>query len=127
MSTAQSISITATGFTALYSINGGSFTSASGTINNGDQIRVKFTSDTNYSTTRYATIDIGGTKKIFSVTTVKAPSVKPNLALNKQVTATTSQVGNEIKNVNDGVSTTRWASETNVYPQSFVVDLLLIY
>ena len=121
------IKITATGYTASYSINGGAFTSADGTVKNGDQIRVKITSDQQYLTKRFATIDIGGTKNIFSVTTKKAPAASPNLALNKPVAASSSQTGNEIIKVNDGSTTSRWAGATNTYPQSFVVDLLKSY
>ena len=121
------IKISATGYTASYSINGAVFTSADGTVKNGDQIRVKISSDQQYLTKRYATIDIGGTKNIFSVTTKKVPLIKPNLALNKPVTASSSQTGNEIIKINDGSTSTRWAGATNTYPQSFVVDLLQAY
>ena len=121
------IKITATGYTATYSINGGTFTSADGTVKNGDQIRVKITSDQQYLTKRYATVDIGGYKNIFSVTTKKVPLIRPNLALNKPVTASSSQAGNDIVKVNDGLTTSRWAGATNTYPQSFVVDLLAPY
>jgi len=121
------IKITATGYTATYSINGGAFTSVDGTVKNGDQIRVKLTSDQQYLTKRFATIDIGGTMNIFSVTTKKAPLAKPNLALNKPVSSPSSQTGNEVIKVNDGSTTSRWAGGNNTYPQSFVVDLLKSY
>jgi len=129
VTTPQPIQIAATGYTATYSINGGAFTAANGTVNNGDQIRVKLTSDTKYLTTRYATVIIGTTKDIFSITTKKAPVViiLPNLALNKPVTSSTFQAGNEVIHVNDGSVTSRWAGSTAVYPQSFVVDLLAPY
>lgn len=123
----QTIQISATGYTATYSINGGTFTSANGTVKNGDQIRVKMTSDPLYLTTRSATITIGTTKDIFSITTKKAPLAAPNLALNKPVTASSSQAGNDIIKVNDGSVTSRWAGSANTYPQSFVVDLLQAY
>jgi hypothetical protein len=127
VSTSQTIQIAATGYTATYSINGGTFTAANGTVNKGDQIRVKMTSDAQYLTTRSATITIGTTKDIFTITTKKAPKAAPNLALNKPVTASTFQVGNEVIKVNDGSVTSRWAGATNTYPQSFVVDLLAPY
>ena len=127
VTTPQPIQISATGYTATYSINGGAFTSANGTVNSGDQLRVQMTSDPLYLTTRSATVTIGVTKDIFSISTKKAPLAAPNLALNKPVTSTTFQVGNEITHVNDGSTTTRWAGASAVYPQSFVVDLLTPY
>jgi len=123
----QTIQITATGYTAMYSINGGAFTSANGTVSNGDQLRVKMTSDPLYLTTRSAIVTIGSTKDIFSISTKKAPLAAPNLALNKPITCSSFQVGNEITHVNDGIVTSRWAGVTNKYPQSFVVDLKASY
>ncbi|MDP4238249.1 MAG: discoidin domain-containing protein [Bacteroidota bacterium] len=127
VTTPQTIQISAIGYTATYSINGGTFTSDNGMVNNGDQLRVKLTSDTRYLTTRSAIITIGSTKDIFSITTKKAPLAAPNLALNKPVTASSSQTGNDVIKINDGSVSSRWAGATNTYPQSFVVDLLSPY
>ena len=64
--------ISATGGT--YSINGGSYTSASGTVNNGDTITVQLTSSGSHSTTTSATLTIGGASGTFSATTESAPA-----------------------------------------------------
>jgi hypothetical protein len=127
ITTPQPIKIAAQSHPATYSVNGGAFTSQEGLVSNGDQIRIKITSDSQYLTTRFVTINIGGEEDMFTVTTKKQPPVSANLALNKPVTASSSQAGNEIMRINDGSTTTRWAGATNVYPQSFVVDLLMPY
>jgi Cysteine-rich secretory protein family len=56
-----------------YSINGGPYTSASGTVSNSDTVTVQLTSSGNYSTTTNATLTIGGISDTFSVTTESAP------------------------------------------------------
>ncbi|WAK02567.1 multiheme c-type cytochrome [Methylobacter sp. YRD-M1] len=53
-----------------YSINGGAFTSAAGSINNGDSVRVQLTSSSQYSTQTTATLTIGGVQGAFQVTTL---------------------------------------------------------
>ena len=60
-------SITITGGT--YSINSGSYTSAAGTVNNGNTVTVRQTSSGSYSSTTNATLTIGGVSGTFSVTT----------------------------------------------------------
>jgi hypothetical protein len=62
---AASISITG----GTYSINGGAYTSAPGTVNNGNTVTVQQTSSGSYSTTTNATLTIGGVSDMFSVTT----------------------------------------------------------
>jgi hypothetical protein len=57
-----------------YSINSGTFTSASGTVNNGDNVAVRITSSSAYSTTTGATLTIGGVSDTFSVTTMTDPT-----------------------------------------------------
>ena len=52
-----------------YSKNGGAFTAASGTVNNGDTVRVQQTSSAAYNTTTHTVLSIGGVKDTFSVTT----------------------------------------------------------
>jgi hypothetical protein len=75
INTAAPISITG----GTYSINGGSYTSASGTVSNSNTVTVKLTSSGNYSTTTNATLTIGGISDTFSVTTQSAPSdMTPN-------------------------------------------------
>lgn len=60
-----------------YSVNGGGYTSASGTVNNGDTVTVRVTSSGTGSTTTSATLTIGGMSDGFSVTTgtVNTPPV----------------------------------------------------
>jgi hypothetical protein len=52
-----------------YSINGGAYTSAAGTVNNGDYLTVQVTASANYCDTTSASITIGGVTTQFSVTT----------------------------------------------------------
>jgi hypothetical protein len=52
-----------------YKINSGSYTNASGTVNNGDTVTLQQTSSKNYSTKTDATLTIGGVSGTFSVTT----------------------------------------------------------
>jgi uncharacterized protein YdeI (BOF family) len=73
INTAAPISITG----GTYSINGGSYTSFSGTVNNGDTLTVQLTSSGNYSTKTDATINIGGVSDTFSVITKANPTVTP--------------------------------------------------
>jgi len=63
---ASAISITG----GTYSVNGGVYTSASGTVANGDTVTVQLTSSGSYSTTTTSTLTIGGVSGIFSVSTI---------------------------------------------------------
>jgi len=60
-----------------FSINGGSYTSASGTVNNGNRVTVQVTSSGSYSTKTDATLTIGGVSDVFSVTTEAPPDETP--------------------------------------------------
>ncbi|MBL8470958.1 MAG: PKD domain-containing protein [Rhodocyclaceae bacterium] len=53
-----------------YSINNGAFTSAPGTIMNGQGVRVRLTTSNSFSTTTSATVTVGGVSGSFDVTTV---------------------------------------------------------
>jgi len=68
-----------------YSINGGVYTNASGTVNNGDTVTVQQTSSGSYLTTTVATLTIGGVSDTFSVTT----KVKSIISLNPVADKTT--------------------------------------
>ena len=57
-----------------YAINGGTYTSASSTVNNGNTVKVRKVSASTYSTTKSATLTIGGVSDTFSVTTLAAPT-----------------------------------------------------
>ena len=65
-----SVSISISG--GQYSINGGAYTSAGGTVSNGQTVSVRVTSSASYSTTTSATLAIGGVSGIFSVATLAA-------------------------------------------------------
>jgi len=58
-----------------YSINGAPWTSAAGTVANGQKVRVRVTSASAYSTQATAMLTIGGAQKPFSVTTQDDPFV----------------------------------------------------
>ncbi|HEY2685359.1 MAG TPA: hypothetical protein VGI93_17720 [Steroidobacteraceae bacterium] len=81
--TQTSNAITVTGITspaaisvtggAQYSINGGPFTSAPGTVQAGDRVTVRVTAPSSYSTTLTSTVTIDGVTSRFSVTTGQQP------------------------------------------------------
>ncbi len=68
----EAVPISITGGT--YSIEGGPYTNANGTVNNGDTITVQQTSSESYSTSTNATLNIGGVIGTFSVTTKDEPA-----------------------------------------------------
>jgi hypothetical protein len=72
-----------------YSINGGAYTSAAGTVNNGDTVTVRLTSSGSYSTSVNAILTIGELTDTFVVTTGKA-SVTSSNAVISDVTVTDS-------------------------------------
>ncbi|MFA6054979.1 MAG: putative Ig domain-containing protein [Thermodesulfovibrionales bacterium] len=57
-----------------YSINGGPFTSVSGTVDNGANVRVLQTSSSSYSSISTATLTIGDVSGPFNVTTMAIPT-----------------------------------------------------
>lgn len=56
-----------------FSIDGGDYTSAQGTVNNNQTVRVRQVSSSSYATTTNTTVTIGGVSDTFSVTTVAPP------------------------------------------------------
>lgn len=70
INTATSISVTG----GTYSINGGAFTSVSGTITNGQTVAVQHTSSSSYSTATNTTLTIGGVSDTFTSTTIASPA-----------------------------------------------------
>jgi hypothetical protein len=58
---------------AQYSINGGAFTSAPGTVQPGDQVVLQITAPSTYSTTATAVLTVGGISATYSVTTGPQP------------------------------------------------------
>src|SRR3990172_3416254 len=65
-----------------YSINGGAYTSAPGTVNNGNSVTVRQTSSASYNTTTNAALTIGGISDTFSVTTLPQYMVTPSVVGN---------------------------------------------
>lgn len=71
-----------------YAINGGNYTSASGTVNDGDTVNVRQTSSENFATKTDTTLTIGGVSDTFSVTTVMFSFTdQTNAELNTTVTS----------------------------------------
>lgn len=58
-----------------YSINGTDFTSTAGTVSNGQKVKIKLISSSDYSTKSTATLTIGGADIPFSVTTKSDPFI----------------------------------------------------
>ncbi len=76
INSAAAISVTG----GTYSVNGGAFTSAAGTVNNSDTVRVQLTSSAANNTLASATLTIGGVSDIWSVTTVEfVEDTTPNI------------------------------------------------
>ncbi|MCK4843300.1 MAG: hypothetical protein KAT04_15675 [Methylococcales bacterium] len=67
-----SISISVSG--GEYSINSGSYRSTSSTVNNGDTIKVRQTSSSQYLTTTSAVLDLNGVSDSFDITTLENTS-----------------------------------------------------
>jgi hypothetical protein len=63
-----------------YSINGGPFTSASGTVQPGDQVVVQTTAASTYNTTSSAIVNIGGLTSTYTVTTAAQPPQQAGFA-----------------------------------------------
>jgi hypothetical protein len=79
------IPIVVTDTAASFSVNGGSFGTASSTVVNGDLVRVKLTSSPNYAATTTALIRIGVVAKYFSVTTLAVGKPVCTLTANPSV------------------------------------------
>ncbi len=59
----------------MYSINNGTWTESNGTINIGDNVKIRLNSSNSYTTSASATLNIGGITATFSATTKAAPVV----------------------------------------------------
>lgn len=66
-----------------YSINAGAYTSAAGTITNGQSVKVRRTSSGSYSTTVGVTLTVGTESDTFSIGNKVAPSVTVSYTLTK--------------------------------------------
>jgi hypothetical protein len=65
---------------ALYSINGGPFTSATGTVQPGDQVVVEINAPSTYESTATAVLSFGGASAGFAVTTGAKPVLQGSFA-----------------------------------------------
>ena len=65
-----------------FSIAGGVFTSAAGSVSNGEQITVRLTTSADFDTETSATLTVGGVSGDFSVTTLAAPQVLIDVNVN---------------------------------------------
>ena len=76
-----------------YSINGSSFTAASGSVKNGDSVIVRQTSSSNYLVTTLTTLTVGGVSAQFQVETIANPNntiQKQDNSQNQTTTTTTT-------------------------------------
>jgi hypothetical protein len=81
---------------ALYSINGGPFTSAPGVVQPGDQIRLQVTTSSVYNTTSSAIVTIGGVNSTFTVTTAAQPVLQGDFTAVSNAAPSSVQVSNPI-------------------------------
>ena len=81
---------------AEYSINGGPFTSAAGTVQPGDQVRVEVTAPSTYNTTATAVLTIGGTPSNFAVTTGAEPVLQGSFTAVTGAANSSAQISNPI-------------------------------
>ncbi|MEJ2393879.1 MAG: hypothetical protein P8Z77_03715 [Candidatus Thiodiazotropha sp.] len=75
-----------------YSINNGPFVTASSTVNNGDEVRVRVTSADTVETSVDATLSLGGVSDIFSVTTIAADTTPDAFGFTDQTDVSVSTV-----------------------------------
>ena len=57
-----------------YSVNGGPYSAAAGTVNNGDAVRLRLPASSAYATSTTARLTIGGVSAAFVATTLPSPS-----------------------------------------------------
>ena len=81
---------------AEYSINGGPFTSAAGTVQPGDQVAVEVTAPSTYSTAATGVLTIGGTPANFAVTTGAEPVLQGSFTAVTSVTNSSVETSNPI-------------------------------
>mgnify|MGYP000349663091 CR=1 FL=1 len=75
-----------------YSIDGGAFTSAAGSIVNGQSIVVRQTSSINFSATTNATLTVGGVSDTLSVTTISVDVVPDQFIFTDQIEVQLSSI-----------------------------------
>ena len=79
-----------------YSINSGPFTSAPGTVQPGDQVRVEVTAPSTYNTTASAVVTIGGVTSTFTVTTAAQQVVQAGFTAVTGASVSSTQISNPI-------------------------------
>jgi hypothetical protein len=79
-----------------YSINGGPFTSAPGTVHDGDRVAVQLTAPSTYNTTASAVATIGGITSTFLVTTAAQPVKQAGFTDVSGASVSSSQISNAI-------------------------------
>jgi hypothetical protein len=67
-----------------YALNGGAYTTAAGTVSNGQTVTVRQTSSSSFSTTTMTTLTIGGVSGTFSVTTRPADTTPDAFSFTSQ-------------------------------------------
>ena len=85
-----------TGSGALYSIDGGPFTSAPGVVQPGDQVRLEVTTSSSYNTTDSGVVTIGGVNSTFTVTTAAQPVLQGGFTAVSGAPPSSVQVSNPI-------------------------------
>ena len=68
-----------------YSINGGAYTSAAGTVTTGQRIQVRVTGSAQFSTAATATLTVGGVSAAFTATTLAADPVPDAFQIARKV------------------------------------------
>jgi uncharacterized protein (DUF1330 family) len=81
---------------AQYSINGGQFTGAPGTIQPGDQVTLEIDAPSTYSSTATAVLTIGVSTSNFAVTTAAEPVLQGTFTSAAGAAASSTQVSNPI-------------------------------
>jgi Abnormal spindle-like microcephaly-assoc'd, ASPM-SPD-2-Hydin/OmpA-like transmembrane domain len=81
---------------AQYSINGGPFTGAPGTVQPGDQVTVEINAPSSYSSTSTAVLTIGGSTSNFAVTTAAEPVLQGTFTNAAGAAVSSTQVSNPI-------------------------------
>lgn len=102
-----------------YSINAGAFTSDAGTVEDGDEVRVRVTSSGSYATGVTATVTIGGVSDGFTATTRAqvAPTITTTTLANGNVASAYSRA---IAATGDGPFT--WTVTAGVLPDGLALD-----
>lgn len=93
----------------LYSVNGGEYTDASGTVKNGDHVRVSLTASSEYETLTTATLYVGNYGSDFKVTTCFGKHLgfmeQPSVALDTICTSNSIKISGMEEPINVSITT----------------------